>query len=223
MPEKLYKYLPSQYVDNVLNKGDLLFRNLTFFRQYKDEQQGDPLEGHHRDNPDEGVVLTNLTTGKKTEGDFSFLNSTNSDLIFVFCMSKTYNENLYKEFKSDACITITDVEKFLLRTRVKIKHLLSCHRSGLLHDPVTYYAANKRAEFNIKDPKVLPFAKDETFLRQDEYRLVFGKKKAFKLVQRIVMNGAYDFREDAKKGTAAKKIISIGDISDIAHVQYLAT
>lgn len=223
IPERLYKYLPSKYVENVLRRGELLFRNLTYFRQYEGEQRGDPLEAHHKDNPDNDIEITNLSTGKIIKGDFSFLNTTDSDLIYVFCMSKTHSLNLYKEFNSDSCIEITDVKKFLLRTKMKLKRLVSFHKSELLHGDVKYYAANKLAEFNIKDPKELAFAKDESFKNQSEYRLIFGTKKAFKLVQKIVINAAYDFRGEAMKGKVDEKLIKIGDMSDIANVKYINT
>lgn len=219
-PKRLYKYLPSMYVGNVL-KGELLFRNLTYFKQYEDIRRGDPLEAHHRDNPDNDAVITIHKTGEEIKGDFSFLNTTNSDLIYVFCMSTIYSRDLYSKFDSDACIEITDVEKFLLRTRVKLKHLVSCHESGLLHDNVKYYADNKPAKFNIKDPKELVFAKDEMFKHQYEYRLIFGTKKAFKLEQMIVINKHYDFKEKAMEGTVKEKLIRIGDITDISNVKHL--
>ncbi len=78
IPERLYKYLPSKYVENVLRRGELLFHNLTYFRQYEGEQRGDPLEGRHRDNPDNDIQIKNLSTGKIVKGDFSFLNTTDS-------------------------------------------------------------------------------------------------------------------------------------------------
>ena len=222
-PKTLYKYLPSKYVEQVLNSGELLFRNLTYFRQHECEQRGDPLEGHHRDDPDKDIEITNLSTGQKIKGGFSFLNTTNTDLIFIFCLSKTYSDRLFEEFKSDACIEITDVTGLLKRTRIALRKLISLHPAGLLHNDVKCYAANQPAEFNIKEPKELAFAKDEAFRNQDEYRLVFGKKKAFNLEQKIVVNGQYDFREEAMKGTPMDKLITIGSIADIAAVRYINT
>ncbi|MCK4592847.1 hypothetical protein KAT63_05445 [Candidatus Parcubacteria bacterium] len=223
MPERLYKYLPSKYLDNVFHKGELLFRNLTYFKQYECEKRGDPLEGHHRDNPDNDITITNLSKGTKFKGDCSFLNTTDSDLIYVYCMSRTHRPELYEEFNCDACIEVTDVSKFFLRVKVKLKHLISLHKAGLLHGAVKYYAANKPAEFNIKDPKELAFAKDEVFRQQDEYRLVFGTKKAFKLIQKIVINNLIDFKSEAMKGVAKDKRITIGNMSDIANVKYKNT
>ena len=222
-PKTLYKYLPSKYVEQVLNSGELLFRNLTYFRQHECEQRGDSLEGHHRDNPDKDIEIINLSSGQKIKGDFSFLNTTNTDLIFIFCLSKTYSDRLFEEFKSNACIEITNVIELLKRTRIALRKLISFHPAGLLYNDVKYYAANQPAEFNIKEPKELVFAKDEVFRNQDEYRLVFGKKKAFNIEQKIVVNVQYDFREEAMKGTPIDKLITIGNIADIAAVRYINT
>lgn len=219
----LYKYLPSQYVANVMDKGELLFRNLSYFKQYECEKRGDPLEGHHRDNPDNNVVAEIVSTGEKIESDSSFLNSTNSDLIYIFCLSQSLGDNLYEEFQCDVCIEVTDVDEFIRRVRMTVKRLVSLHKTGLLHAPVSYYEPNKPPEFDIKDPKELIFAKDNAFLNQNEYRLVFGTKKAFNLERHIVLNGAYNFREEAMKGIVKEKMIKIGGINDIANVRYINT
>ena len=214
-PDKLYKYVPSIYAKSVL-KGELLFRNLSYFKQDECKQRGDKLEGHHRDNPDNDITIKNLSTGTKTVGDFSFLNTTDSDHIFVFCLSETYNPKLCEEFKSDACIEISNTNEFIRRVSFKLKRLLSVHKYGLLHGKAKYYQPNVRAEFNIKDPKELIFAKDVFFQHQDEYRLAFGNKKAFKLIQKIIVNVIYDFEEEAMKGTSKEKMVNIGSIADIA-------
>lgn len=219
-PERLYKYIPSQYVDKVFKKGELLFRNLAYFSQYDDQRRGDPLEAHHRDNPDNDIVLKNLSTGTETKGDFSFLNTTDPNFIYAFCTSKEHRDDLYQEFQSEACIEVVDVEKFLLRIKVKLRRYVSCHESGLLHGDVKYYLANKPAEFSIKDPLELAFAKDIDYQNQNEYRIVFGTKEAFKLVQKIVDNRLYDFRREASKGSPDEMLIRIGDISDIARVHF---
>ena len=220
-PEKLYKYLPSKYVNSVVRKGDLLFRNLSYFRQYEDNQRGDPFEGFHRDNPDNDITINNLSTGKVIKGDFSFLNSTNTDLIYVFCLSKKVDPNLYVEFKADACIEIIDVVEFLKRTMFAVKRLLSAHSSGLLSGSVMYYKENAPAGFDIKNPKNLSFAKGRHYQHQEEFRLVFGSKKGFNLTQQIVVNQSYDFIGEANKGVPKEKYVKIGSIEDIVTIHYI--
>ena len=116
-----------------MKKGDLLFRNLSYFRQYEDNRRGDPFEGFHRDNPDNDITLSDSKTGKiLAKGDFSFLNSTNTDLINVFCLSKALKAELYEEFKANCCIEIIDADEFIRRTRFAVTRLASAHDSGLL-------------------------------------------------------------------------------------------
>ncbi len=222
MDVKLYKYLPSQYVDNIIQKGELLFRNLSYFRKFEDNRRGDPLEGFHRDNPDNDITLSCPDTGRiLAKGDYSFLNSTNSDLIYVFCLSKEHSARLYDEFEADACIEITDTQEFMKRCRFAVKRLISSHKSGLLNKDVFYYRDNAPAEFNIKDPKNLAFAKGVHYKHQNEHRMVFGTRKAFELTQSIVINKTYDFIEDTKSGIAKSKLLRIGNISDIVKVHYV--
>jgi hypothetical protein len=70
-PERLFKYLPSQYVDNVLSNGDILFRNFTYFKQVEGKTRGDYLEAHHRDNPDNNIKIKNLSKNFEAEYDAS--------------------------------------------------------------------------------------------------------------------------------------------------------
>ena len=216
---RLFKYLPSQFAADVVRKGDLLFRNLSFFRQCEDNRRGDPLEGFHRDNPDNDITLSDPKTGEVlAKGDYSFLNSTNTDLIYVFCLSKTHKPELYQEFKADCCIEILNLEEFIRRTAIAVKRLLSAHKSGLLYRDVNYYYENAPAGFDIKNPKNLAFAKGVHYEHQEEFRLVFGQRKAFDLKQQIVVNALYDFIGEAKKGTPQEKHILIGNLTEIVKI-----
>jgi hypothetical protein len=209
------------FSDAFIKKGDLLFRNLTYFRQHEGNKRGDPLEGFHRDNPDNDVILSDPKTGKVlAKGDFSFLNSTNTDLINVFCLSTRYGADLYKEFECDCCIEIMDSKEFIRRAYIAVKSLVSSHKSGLLYRDVTYYKDNAPAGFDVKQPKNLAFAKGVHYKHQDEFRLAFGTRKAFSLKQQIIINTGYDFMEGAQKGTPKEKHLLIGNLDGIVKVHY---
>ena len=217
-PQRVYKFLPSEYIEPVYRQGQLLFRNLTYFRQFEDKTRGDHLEGHHRDNPDNNIQITNLRTGTTQSGDYSFLNTTDTDEIFVYCLATRLDASLYAAFQSDACIEITDVPTFEKRTRIAIAKLASKHRKGLLCGPVAYYAPNKPSNVDIKDPTKLAFLKDQIYSHQSEYRLVFGTRKAFRLQQKLVVNKGYDSRAEALKGSPKSKTIKVGSLGAIATV-----
>ena len=217
-PDKIYKYIPSKYMDDVTRNGTLLFRNLSSFRQMEDRSRGDQLEGHHRDNPDRNVTITSLSTGVTVSGDFSFLNSTNTDKTFIYCLSTLHDDRLYDDFSCDACIEIMEPAEFVRRVRIAVKRLVSIDPAGLISGPVHYYAATKPSKYDIKNPKELVFLKDEEYSYQREYRLVFGRKNAFKLEQKIVVNSAYDFLSAAKNRIPKEKRIMIGPIREMVTV-----
>ena len=221
-PDQLYKYISSKYLESTVSRGELLFRNFTYFRQQEDRTRGDYLEAIHRDNPDRKMTIRNLTQGFTRDYDASFLNSTDSDHIFMFCTSINFSNDLYKEFKCDACIEITNPKEFCRRVRRKVRSHISTHRRGLLCGMVNYYKPNQPTEKNIKDATELPFLKDEIYSNQKEFRLVFGNKKAFVLKQQIVLNHLYNFRDEAMNRTALNKTIKIGSIEDITWIHHVA-
>jgi len=213
----LYKYLPSKYASAFLDRGEILFRNLTYFRQHEGRIRGDPYEGIHKDHPGTNVVLENLTQESKIAGKFSFLNSTNSDLVFAFCLSKKLSTDLMLEFESDACIEIFEPNEFIRRVRFALARLISAHPIGLLAQPVHYYHPAEAACFDIKEPTQLAFAKNKSYAEQEEFRLSFGTIKAFKLVQQITPPH-YDPYDDAIKGQTKEKLIKIGALRDVARL-----
>jgi hypothetical protein len=218
----LYKYLPSKYADVVIKRGKLLFRNLSYFRQYEDRFRGDPIEGIHMDKPDKGFTITNVTQGFSITGNFSFLNSINQDRVFIFCLSNKYDIELYNEFSSDACIVIKDPHKFIARCRRAVKKLEIkgiADKKGLINRAVDYYQFNQAVERSIKDPLNLPFFKASQFSHQGEYRILFGYPGAFILKQRIIDNDKFDFAAEIRKGVPKERLLTIGSIEDIAEIR----
>lgn len=216
----LYKYLPSQFAPAFLNRGEILFRNLTYFRQLEGKVRGDTYEGIHNDYPGTDVTLKNLTQGFSSIGKFSFLSSTNSDFVFAFCLSKSFNKKLMDEFDCDACIEIFEPEEFIRRVRFALKRLISVHKIGLLAQPVNYYNPSSSVLFDIKDPTQLAFAKNDIYAKQDEFRLSFGTRQAFKLIEQVAFpnHNPYD---EAIKGVSKEKRIQIGQVNNIARLAFL--
>jgi hypothetical protein len=217
-PDRLYKFLSSDYLEGTVSDGKILFRNFTYFKQQEDKTRGDYLEASHRDNPDNDITITAQKNGVPRKIDASFVNLMDSDLIFMFCTSLNFSSHYYEEFDCDACIEITNPEEFCRRLRVAVRQKYSTHKKGLLCGKVNYYCTNKPTDQNIKDASTLPFLKDEIYSDQYEFRFVFGTRKAFKLKQQLILNKGHDFRAEAKMGKAQSKEIIIGSIEDITVV-----
>lgn len=217
-PNKLYKYMSHKYVNQFLKEGSLLFRNLTYFRQKEDRVRGDQTEGIHIDNPDNLVTIKILNKGITLTDDCSFLNSIEQDKVFVFCMSTILKKNIFDDFDADSCIVIEDVSSFLLRCRSAIMRSPTYRKCGFLHRQVDYYRSNECAQRSVKDPKNLPFFKDNSFEHQCEYRLVCGLKGALKLKQRLVKNKGFSFSDEIKSGQPLYRLFRIGKLEGIARV-----
>jgi hypothetical protein len=98
--------------------------------------------------------------------------------------------------------------------------VLSVHRIGVLAKEVTYYRPDEPALFDVADPKNLAFVKNEQYRAQAEYRVVFGSRRAFKLIQQIAQPH-HDPYEDAMQKIPAEKLVSLGSLSDIARLVHI--
>lgn len=216
----LYKYMPERYVKRFVDEGRLLFRNLTSFKRMEDAARKDVSEGCHVDNPDNDVILENITTKKRFVGRFSMRTSINSDKVFVFCMSKTYGDELFDRFGCDACVCINDFSEFIRRCHRAIKRLVFVDSLGCLYGDVEYYSINRASTHrSIEKPTDIPFLKHSVFREQDEYRIVFGRKGAFKIAKRIIVDQDWDTKPDHLSGTSREVFLSLGSIADIVSVR----
>ena len=190
-PRRIYKYLPSRYVDDLVRRGRVLFRNLTYFRKYaSDPSRGDLFEGRHVDRPGGGVKLTSVSSGRTVEGDFAFINSIQTDKVFAFCLSTRHEPELYEMFEADACVEITSPIQFVKDCRRALRALKDRRKFKLLHREVEYYREVEAVLGDVKDPSALPFFKPITYASQAEYRIVLAHPASFELKERIVQGHA---------------------------------
>lgn len=219
MVEKaLYKYLPSEYVEEVMEEGSLLFRTLSYFRQIGGEVRGDDLEGLHMDKPDDGFEVI-MDNGKKLDGK-RFVNSIDPEKVYVFCLSERLEKSLYDEFECNTCIRIHDVDTFLDRCKRNIKGnpvVESFH-----YGSVEYYDYDKTTERDIQKPENIPLFKHSAYSNQEEFRLYFAMNEGLELDQKIIVDGnPFNLSDDGTDDTetAINTLhIKIGDMSSIATV-----
>lgn len=213
----LYKYLPSKFVSAFIDKGEILFRNLAHFHNIEDVAIGDDNEGIHTDAPDNDVTLSMVNSYVKSVGKYYAVNKLKyPDLVFAFCLSNSKNSELLTSLKYDACIEIYNPDEFVRRVRVKVMQSLSTDKKfGLIAKSANYYDPKLKANFSIQDARELPFVKNKSYEYQDEFRLVFGKKKGFDLTQQFLMPGHIEHK-NLRLG--AKKIIKINALHDVARV-----
>jgi hypothetical protein len=215
--DSLYRSLPKQYVEALLN-GDILFRNLVYFRMIEGDPRTDIHEGWHVDRPKHPVQIEIVGTTRIIEGDFAFHNNImHPERIFCFCTSMKHDPS-HSKF-GDACIEILNPVLLTKRLRTALLRRGRLTRLAdpvLLARPVSYYRVDEEApaEINMKDPRDIPFAKRESYSDECEFRFVFARRGGYELLQQLVTadGGAVDMAGKPQ----SEMLIKIGSIRDIA-------
>lgn len=216
-PSRLYKYLPSGFVETLVERGDLFLRNLAYFRKIEDKGRNDLLEGLHMDRPHNPITLQTLDGKALWRGRAAFLNSINANDVFVFCLSEVLSESLFQEFMVDACVEIVDPCEFIQRCDAMVRTQSCFSESGLLHGSVEYYAPHQPVRGDVTNGRMIPFFKHESYSHQGEYRLVVAIKCGLQLTRRIV-NDLFTFDDEVTSGIEGSQHILIGSIRDIVKV-----
>lgn len=181
LPVKIYKYLPREYLNSVLNDGAFLFRSLSYFQDYEDSEiRGDQFEGINKYNRKDGLEINNLTTGSKVKENWTFKSMVDAENIFIFSTSTKLSAELAKEFKSDVCIEFTDMGKIINGIRKAVERRKSIKPNKLMVCDINYYHESDSPGINWAFPEKITFRKLECFARQNEYRFAFSKLNALK-------------------------------------------
>jgi hypothetical protein len=198
MHHSLYKYYSNPKWAEAFLNGELLFRSLSYFRDYEDQQvRGDLKEGTSIFRPAGGLEITNHTQGWRKIFPYSFQSTANLEEIFVFCLSRSFSEELRLRFEATACVEILDVKNFCARVEAALPNatfpgLPSRSRLG---QPVTYYTETDDCNPRWALPDVIATSKLVDYSWQDEYRLVFSLTDALgfeKTKMHLVGNEAKD-------------------------------
>jgi len=216
---KVYKYLPIQYLDSLVNKGEILFRSLSYFRDYEDSIRGDEYEGTKKYRPQNGLQIKIVQTGQIFSLPHSFESSVDQDRIFVFCTSTECNGELAKEFNTNACVEI-QVDTLVPKLEFALQTLDEVTSKEILHQNVEYYPETKEPIVDWALPQKIIMSKLDRFSGQKEYRFAFGFDNALKMgctTHRLVNQN--DLKTLIPK-THGVQILRLGSLTDVCQVHY---
>lgn len=215
----LYKYLPAQYVDAFVRRGEVLFRALSYFRDYEDAQiRGDEFEGTKLYRPQGGLEITLVDTQEKRILPHSFESASNEDDIFIFCMSTLFSADLAVQFKADACVEILNPASFIAGVRDALLRRPSIRNKTLIHGEVTYYSANDPPIIDWALPERIAMSKLNYYCPQKEYRIAFSVNDAFKVENtrlRLVTPGE---RRSPRVSAHPEHLLKLGSLSRLCKI-----
>ncbi len=217
--QPLYKYLPSQYVPAFIQQGAILFRPLSYYRDYEDSIRGDEYEGTRVHRPNEGLEITLTKNNEKILLPHTFESSANEDDIFIFCLSTQFSLDLAKQFNSDVCIEIYNPSRFLSELRAALIRRPSIKDKKLIHGQVNYYSREDPATIDWALPEKIAMSKLQSFQSQQEYRIGFGVKDAFR-VENVTTRLVLPNQRQVPKGLKTERILKLGNLKKICRIHY---
>src|SRR4051794_38632535 len=110
----LYKYFSDQRWADAFLDGQLLFRSLSYFRDYEEQDvRSDGNEGKSISRPEGGLVGYNHTQRRRfVLPNHTFVSHANAEQIFVYCLSGSSSQELWQRFNAAACIEIRNIARF---------------------------------------------------------------------------------------------------------------
>jgi hypothetical protein len=217
----LYKYYSERKWAEAFLVGELLFRSLSYFRDFEDAQvRGDSNEGTAIFRPTGGLLITNHTQGWQNVFPGSLKTTANEEEIFIFCLSRSLTDELRSRFAAAACVEILDIGKFCARVEAALPHatFLGLPDRQRIGKRVEYYKESDDCNQRWALPDVIAASKLDKYSWQDEYRLVFSLTDALdfeKIKARLVRDGGDDPPRIAER---REHLVKCGNLSDICRV-----
>ena len=215
----LYKYISSKYVDAFVRRGEVLFRALSYFRDYEDEHvRGDEFEGTKVHRPTGGLKVTLTKTQKKITLPHSFEAAANEDDIFVFCLSTVLSRTLANEFKTNTCIGIHRPAKFMSEVRAALARRASIKSKMLVHGKVKYYSKEELPIVDWALPERIAMSKLRNYESQQEYRIAFAVNDAFRIENTRLRLVATGDRRPPRSSVHPDRLLKLGSLAAACRV-----
>ena len=215
----LYRYFSEKHAHAFVQKGEMLFRALSHFRHYEDQEvRGDKFEGTLVHLPDNGLIVKNVHTGQEISLPYRFESTAKEDEIFVYCMSQTLSIEMAKRFQAEVAVEILDLAKFLNLVRSALSLRRRFKVNQLVHQPVKYYEWNEPPVVDWALPERIAMSKPKMFEWQREYRLAVPIGGAFDVENVNVSLVSINYSRTSEAKSYPKQLIRLGNLSKICRV-----
>lgn len=215
MRHSLHKYYSDRKWAEAFLDGRILFRSLSYFRDYEDKDiRGDKNEGTTIFRPDGGLTINNLTQGTTfTLPSHAFESAAKQEEIFVFCASRSHSDERRRKFEAVVRVEILNIAEFCRRVKTALPREAAFHGQR-----VEYYRETEAGNPRWAVPGKIATSKLARYAWQDEYRLVFS------------LTGAFDFEnvdlrlvQDNARGTAnpakhSQRLVDVRSLRDICRL-----
>lgn len=218
MKRTLFRYMSERYANALVHRGEVLFRALSYFRDYEDEWvRRDEFEGTRVHSPSGGLTVTKVATGEVISLPHAFESTANEKDIFVYCLSHDLDPSVAKRFRTEVCVEIVDFAAFLAKIRSALERRPSIRNKHIEHGSVKYYQPDEPPIIDWALPERIALSKLSSFSWQREYRLAFGVNGAFK-VENVQVRLRAGPRQVQPSIDHPKKMLKVGDLTKLCKI-----
>lgn len=216
--------MPSKYLESFIREGVVLFRPLSYFRDYEDKQiRGDEFEGTRLHRPDNGLEITLIETQQKIILPYSFESTVNEEDIFVFCLSTVLSKNIAAQFQADSCVEIKDASVFISAIRSALSRRPSIKNKTLIYGPVNYYSPDQPPIIDWALPERIAMSKLNSYAEQQEYRITFAVNDALRVENTRIRLVSHDQRKFPKATAYIERFLKLGSLAKLCKIHHFPT
>ena len=216
---KIFRYFSAKNAAAFVERGEVLFRALSYFRDYEDEGvRADEREGTLVHRPTDGLQITRVPTGEKVVLQHRLESTAKEDDIFVYCMSTELSSAIAKRFKAEVAVEITEPVKFLARLRSSLSLRRQLRVGQLVHQEVHYYEWHEPPIVDWAIPERIAMRKPKSFEWQKEYRLAVPKGDAFRVENVSVKLVPMDAVQLPRAKSHPQLLLKLGSLAKICRI-----
>jgi hypothetical protein len=170
MRHSLYKYYSDRKWAEAFLDGQILFRSLSYFRDYEDKNvRGDQNEGTSIFCPEGGLIVNNITQGTTfTLPRHAFESVAKQEEIFVFCASRSHSDERREKFEAVVCVEILKIKTLCEKIEAALPP-----EATFRGQRVEYYQEAEGGNPRWALPDKIATSKLASYAWQEEYRLLF--------------------------------------------------
>ena len=218
----LVRYFSEEYGRRFVQDGEVLFRALSYFRDYEDEGvRSDGLEGTLVHLPKDGLRAKLTETGQEVALPYTFESTAKEDDIFVYCMSTELDSEIGRRFKAQVAVEITKPHLFLSKLRSALALRRRIRSEKLISQPVRYYEQHEPPVVDWALPERIAMRKPATFVWQKEHRLAVPLGNAFSVESVSIKLVPLGSRTQTRAVSHPKLLLKLGSLANVCQVHRL--
>lgn len=218
----LVRYFSKQYANAFVQRGEVLFRSLSYFRDYEDQGvRADMHEGTLVHRPTDGLRITKVETGESIELPHKLESSAREDEILIYCLSTELSESVAQRFQAEVAVEIVNPAKFLARLRSALGLRPRIRAEKLIHQPVRYYEWHEPPIVDWALPERIAMRKPKSFEWQSEYRLAVPVGNAFAVENVSLRLVPLDAPPRPRATSHPSVLLKLGSLAKICRIHHL--